>query len=204
MHQPYSQFVKLMKLVDSVNYYNGLYINLRIIVLKRNWIETIVSSCIHRFGWCKIKVNAHYKGFMEINKQLNEINQKYWIMIDYFDLCKRANKYDEILSKWLNIDDIELVQHGLSVIDDSKKNLSLFDVLKTDLEQIKRWDQGEFIEPDFMRKGGMKRYTKNDPNFSLMNTTLDLFSFSRLKHTVWIDKCVVVSPENIMFLDKSN
>ena len=192
-------FKSLWNYVDKVNNNVSIdmYINLRYIVMKRNWIETIVSSCIHRFGDCKERVRTHYNGFTWINEQLQQIKQKYWIMIDYFDLCKRPNEYAPIFSKWLNINNDELVRNALSVIRSS--NTSHIDKLKSYWNEVQRWDKGEYIEPTKLYFAP-KRYVKQDLNFSLADSILEKFSFEQMKQTVWIDNCVVVDPDNLQFL----
>eukprot|EP01083_Nonionella_stella_P030795 84344_1 len=199
-------YPRLVSLVEDVNSRNirlndttlQINIDLRLIVLKRHFIKTITSSCIHRFGSCELRVFQHYNGFMSIDTLTKSIKQHYFIVIDYHDLCHRSSLYAHILSKWLNIDNIALMKYGLSVIDPFKANASRTVELQNAWHEIERWDRGEYIEPT--HKNEWAKYTKTDLNFSLKTTTQSLFSSTNLNHTIWMDNCVLVTPENNRFL----
>ena len=95
--------------------------DLKIIVMKRNWIECLVSSCVHRFGHCGSRIQYLPTALDLLQSQLLAIDPKFWIMIDYNDLMQRPKEYVPIISKFLQLDK-NIVQSGFDVIDTSKIN----------------------------------------------------------------------------------
>lgn len=203
--QPINFIPGLTKFVENVNNDPSefIHINLRFIVLKRNYINTLVSSCIHRFGECSKRVQLQYQGFNIIDQDLKAIDQKYWIMIDYFDICQQPNQYIDIFAIWLNIKDKELIKYGLSFINNPKKNKTRQDIIKSSWDLIEKWDKGKFIEPDDIRKG-RKAYINEDPlSYSLKEHLLTDDNLNNLNNSIWFNQCVVVYPENIKFINSS-
>ena len=81
-------------------------------------------------------------------------------MIDYFDVCQRPNEYINIFSIWLNIEEKELIKYGLSSI--KPKNVTIQATIELSWNLIKKWDKGEFVEPDRMR-GSKGIYVNQHP-----------------------------------------
>eukprot|EP01084_Bolivina_argentea_P145524 255056_1 len=176
----------LIKLYDLMKNYNNTILSekyniyLRYIVTKRNFVETIVSAC-YRFGYCEGRVHAHYKSVVLIDKLLKTITKKYWIMIDYRDLLLRSNEYLNILSMWLNINNINLIKYGLSVIDSSKAYNNTY-ALQQAWDKVESWDDGTYIKPNG------KRWRKQNLSFNLKDAILNtIYSLEMNKsyHTIW-------------------
>ena len=195
---------KLMYLYENVlskseNISNIYNIYLRYIVIKRNWIETIVSGCIHRFGQCEIRIYKLYNSYLLINKHIKHmIKYKYWIMLKYNHFLLNSKKYIDILSKWLNINNKTLIEHGLSVIK-IKNNISDKSLYSLAWNKIEKWDNGEFIKPVEkhwrLSEHNKDLYIKHNLSFSLKNEILSLFYNLEMNQSIWNDDCLIVTSD---------
>eukprot|EP01084_Bolivina_argentea_P096369 173276_1 len=121
----YPNMTNLMNIVEYTNRKYNVNFNLRYIVLKREWISCVISSCIHRHrhGGCKENSKNQFHGKVLIEQQLQTIPKTYWIIIDFHDFTHRKYEYVDIISEWLNINNTELVSKSFSVIK-SKKGIN--------------------------------------------------------------------------------
>ena len=96
--------------------------DLKIIVMKRNWVQVIISTCIHRFGQCKQRIELLPKALLILQSQLLAIDPNFWIMIDYNDFVQRSKLYVPIIDKFLQINHQNMVEKSFQIIrntDDS-------------------------------------------------------------------------------------
>ena len=93
----------LVQLADKMGF------DVKLIVMKREWVNTFVSSCIHRFGQCKERVMFTNPVISLIQSHLFSLDKKFWIMIDYEDFMQRSLEYVDIINEWLKINDKEFV-----------------------------------------------------------------------------------------------
>eukprot|EP01084_Bolivina_argentea_P300737 518650_1 len=117
----YPNMPNLVTLVEDANRKYNVNFNLRFIALKREWIECVVSSCVHRYhGGCKENSKNQFHGKQLIEQQLQIIPKTYWIIIDFHDFTKRKYEYVNIISEWLNIHNTVLVEKSFSVVKSTK------------------------------------------------------------------------------------
>ena len=170
----------------------------KIIVMYREYVEIIVSNCIHRrLHRNGINMANNYNRNEEQNKkkevtpqyvkkcisfyptiitliqsQLLAIDPMYWIMLDYKDFVLRSVEYSGILSKFLEIDE-EIVRYGLKfgvrASKTSKKNSA--------------WNELYNISPELV--------------------TIVKHTFYQPQSSQWpiFNKKFIVTPENTWFLD---
>ena len=97
----------------------------RILLSKRDFVECIVSACIHRFGDCDVEINFYKDKINTISNQNNNNNnneniETFWRIIDYNDFITRPSEYGFRLSKFLGFNNyndsklIELIENVLS------------------------------------------------------------------------------------------
>ena len=109
----------LVHLADKIGF------DVKLIVMKRDWINTFVSSCIHRYGQCKQRIMFTNPIISLIQSHLFSLDNKYWIMIDYEDFMLRPIEYVDIVNKWLKINDKQFVKNMFKqVIKPSKVSVS--------------------------------------------------------------------------------
>merc|ERR1712113_440947 len=103
------QLPMIPKLVEIAN---RIGFDVKLIVMKRQWINSIVSSCVHRFGNCAGRIIFTHAVLSIIQAQLFSLDIKYWIMIDYEDFVQRPMEYVDIIQKWLKIHDRKLIENA--------------------------------------------------------------------------------------------
>eukprot|EP01083_Nonionella_stella_P033711 92261_1 len=196
----------LVKLIEEVNEAQPklYHITLRFIVLRREYVETMSSSCIHRFGDCQLRTQLLYKAIFLIDQDLRTMHHRYWIMIDFNELLKNPLDYAQILSVWLNINDVELMRHGLSAIDTSIKHASS---LQKSWQKLRKWDRGVFLKPvpKYWREAKQKNithiYKKQNMSFELESTVRKMFYYDdKVNQTVLHNECALVAPRNTAFM----
>eukprot|EP01084_Bolivina_argentea_P145161 254501_1 len=115
--------VELMNMINTVNNeLNGNIFVLKLIVMKREWITSIVSSCINRFGQCKTRINMHANLLKIINDQIKNISKSCWILLNYDKFVQNPFKYKYNISTLFNINynNISVLDAGLSVVNTNK------------------------------------------------------------------------------------
>ena len=137
----YPNMTRLMQLVEHYNaQQNVIPFDLKFIVLQRNLVECLVSTCIHRSrkGGCNDSLSHQHRGAMLIEQELKNIPQKYWIMINYHDFVRNSTNYMKIISEWLNVADMNLMKLSFASIKASKgTNRSI----QNAWNEIYEWDQ---------------------------------------------------------------
>eukprot|EP01083_Nonionella_stella_P033712 92263_1 len=197
----------LVELIEEVNDAQPtlFHITLRFIVLRREYVETMSSSCIHRFGDCQLRTQLLHKAIFLIDQDLRTMHHRYWIMIDFNELLQNPLDYAKILSAWLNINDVELMKYGLSAIDTSIKHASS---LQKSWQKIREWDRGAFLKPvpkywkEAQQKNITHIYKKQNMSFDLENTIREMFYYDeKVNQTVLHNECALVSPLNTVFMN---
>ena len=151
----FPNIVELTVMLQDMSILTRIF-DLKIIVMKRNWIECLVSSCVHRFGQCGTRIQYLPTALDLLQSQLLAIDPKFWIMIDYDDMMHRPMEYVPLIAKYLQLDK-KIVQHGFDVIDTKKinknsKSLSekektrnaLKEMRSNDRQNAMRWFYGSY------------------------------------------------------------
>merc|ERR1712154_324612 len=108
------QLSKIPNIVNLINITQQIKeIDMKFIVMRREWINCIVSACIHRYGDCMNRIQMQPAVLSMIQSQILSIDSKFWIMIDYEDFVSRPLEYVDIVSDWLLIKDKELIRNAL-------------------------------------------------------------------------------------------
>ena len=108
---------KMPNIVRLINIaQNIIEIDIKIIVMKREWVECIVSACVHRYGDCSGRVQFQPAVLSMIQSQIMSIDPKFWIMIDYEDFVKRPMEYIDIINDYLLINDKLLIEDAIKTI----------------------------------------------------------------------------------------
>eukprot|EP01083_Nonionella_stella_P168902 571579_1 len=192
-------FPNMLHLVDLVENVNGATpkrydVDLRFIVLRRNIIQCFVSSCIHRFGRCVWRTKTFEQAIFAIDQQVRAMHYRYWIMIDFEDLLSNPLGYTEILSTWMNVNDIELIKYGLLGIEPSIRSNSS---VQRSWEKIRQWDKGEVYDSEHHTASKFRPQN----NFSLEDTVKEKFYHNdAVNQTVFYDECALVSPQKTAFM----
>eukprot|EP01084_Bolivina_argentea_P229103 386753_1 len=86
---------------DTYNNMENIF-DIKLIVMKRDYINSIVSSCVNRFNACIKRIQFLSKMLSVLQTQLLSIDTQFWIMLDYDHLVTNLNsEYMNILSIWL-------------------------------------------------------------------------------------------------------
>eukprot|EP01083_Nonionella_stella_P058275 152681_1 len=160
-------------------------VDLKFIVLKRDWVECVVSACIHRGrkGGCKANAVHQLKGAKLIASQLQHIPQKYWIVIDYHDFVRNPESYADIISRWLNINDAMLVKQAFVHIKSEKGNDNSAQIA---------WNEMYIYDQE-------KNETGDAFNLSLFMAQ-HFYDAVDMRQCFWNDGCYKVSPNNTQFM----
>ena len=97
---------------DTINHMKNIF-DIRFIVMRRDYINSIVSSCVTRFGSCMKRIQFLSKMLTVIQAQLMSIDTQFWIMLDYDDLIRIKKQYVEIIGDWIGIDDMEIMRKAI-------------------------------------------------------------------------------------------
>ena len=146
--------------------------------MKRDWIECIVSACVHRFGECRNRVQFYPRALSVLQSQLLGIDPRFWIMIDYDDMVTRPKAYVPIFSKYFELDK-KLVETGFSAVKASKTT-----VKKSAWDELGRGARGG-------KESSMIRAVK----------TAFYEEYAKYQWPVFNSDYFLVTPENTAFLD---
>ena len=97
---------------DSINYMQNVF-DVRFILMKRDYIKSMVSSCVARFNKCIKRIEFMSKMLSVIQTQLMSIDTQFWIMIDYDDLIEKKQDYVDIINDWIGIEDVNAVRKAI-------------------------------------------------------------------------------------------
>eukprot|EP01084_Bolivina_argentea_P136461 240332_1 len=175
----YSKYVEKLKKISKSLFVN---IDLKLIVLKREWIETIASSC-RRFGHCEDTIKRHYDGALLINKQLNSIASKYWMMVNVDNLLKKPQDYIKSFSIFLNINDYTKVKNSFGLIDSFKVHENSKEKAWKEMEE---WCNGKWPETIELRR------ENNNKPCNLKQDIKMMFYSDKLTDTCWNDQFNIV------------
>ncbi|ETO25427.1 hypothetical protein RFI_11710 [Reticulomyxa filosa] len=104
--------VKLIQLAQDTNKLPWIY-DVKVIVLKRQWVEAIVSACLHRFGDCDKRALFLPRFLSELQTELLQIDPEFWMLLDFNDLVSRPVKYANVLQTFLQLKDERVVANAL-------------------------------------------------------------------------------------------
>eukprot|EP01083_Nonionella_stella_P000158 462_1 len=99
----YPDFVKLIEWAQNAQPFP---FDVRVLVLKRDYKTSIISTCVKRFGGCPSRVALLANMLNVIHAQLLQIDAEFWMQINYTDLVstnERMMQYAPILSSFLNV-----------------------------------------------------------------------------------------------------
>jgi len=121
-----------------------------------------------------------------IEEQVRSVSQDQWIMIDYEDFLLRPQEYAPILAKWFRIDNLSAFEMGLGAL---KKRCPERDIEQESWDRIRKWDA--------------EHSNHSGEGFSMEQTVLEVVrKWKADKDSIWNDECVVVSPENVKFIEE--
>eukprot|EP01084_Bolivina_argentea_P145387 254833_1 len=167
---------------------NANIFTLKLIVLKREWVSCMVSSCINRYGRCTIRARILPQALHLLDLQLRQISQNQWFVLNYDDFVQRPMEYKDIVSEWLGIDS-EIVQRGLSLVN-KKKGAQ---------DAVKRaWAD---VSADWSRasdNGDLSRQNLKGLKDKIVNGFYS--EEAKTNAPLFYDDCVVVTPENKQFI----
>lgn len=162
--------VRLLTIVQEIP-----EIDMKFILMKREWINTIVSACVHRFGECETRVNIQSPILSIIQSQILSIDPKCWIMIDYEDFVQRPLQYVDIINDYLLINDKTLIENSIKEIVKPSKTSS--------------------------KSSGWQEMRTKSPNLADLVDNMMYKPWSNNMWPIYDSPYFLVSPENRQFLD---
>ncbi|ETO16536.1 hypothetical protein RFI_20803 [Reticulomyxa filosa] len=87
--------------------------DVKVVVMRRKWVEAIVSACLHRFGDCDKRALFLPRLLSELQTELLQIDPEFWILLDFNDLVSRPVSYANVLQTFLNLKNEKTVANAL-------------------------------------------------------------------------------------------
>ena len=94
----YPDFIKLIEWAQNAKPYT---FDVRILILKRDYKTSIISTCINRFGHCEERIPLLSNMLNVIHGQLMQIDSDFWLQLNYTDLVRNMMDYSDILISFL-------------------------------------------------------------------------------------------------------
>ncbi|ETO00183.1 hypothetical protein RFI_37268, partial [Reticulomyxa filosa] len=104
--------VKLIQLAQDADKLPWIY-DVKVVVMRRKWVEAIVSACLHRFGDCDKRALFLPRLLSELQTELLQIDPEFWILLDFNDLVSRPVSYANVLQTFLNLKSEKTVANAL-------------------------------------------------------------------------------------------
>merc|ERR1712130_58687 len=160
----------------------GVHLQIRAVVMKRHLASTVASAIRRRFRPIETRPHRHWKGMQLIEEQVRRMTPDQWIMIDYEDFLRRPQEYAPIVAEWFRIGNLSALELGLRSV---KTRAPERDIVQESWEAIRAWDNLN------SKKGG----------FNMEQAVQDVMGrWEAEKDSIWNNDCVLVSPENLDFL----
>eukprot|EP01083_Nonionella_stella_P042010 113648_1 len=160
--------------------------DVRLIVMKRDYVNAMVSSCVHRFSGCMRRIELLHTMLSVIQSQLMSIDTQFWIMLDYDDVVKRKEEYVGIISDWIGIKQ-EFVRNALR-----------------DAIKVKKKKEGVHLYKGIERTAWDKlRYdvTDNKDRYAYKAMKTIFYEQGKYQWPIFNSSYFLVTPANRAFLD---
>ena len=136
----YPDFVQLINWAQNSKPYP---FDIRILILKRDYKQSLISSCVKRFGKCISRIPLLSNMLNVIHAQLMQIDKQFWIQINYTHLISNIIDYKIILSKFLNVKlfdiDKAINKTKKEYIKHNNKKINRKTKIKDSLNNYKLW-----------------------------------------------------------------